>query len=176
MSPENAALRSTLRARRLHGGFFGRSAKRHVPQYNITHTHTQGNFNMFRIPRRISDTLHAAPYTGGFVVSLLEALLTSSRRQVGEWGITSLKTAPSRLKQDARACGGQALWEYVFEKPAKSALHAYFRQVRAAALLQSNDEVVPEPLRGEARGIEVALLDSPRIEESEALYAEASDP
>lgn len=91
MSPENAALRSTLRARRLHGGFFGRSAKRHALQYNITHTHTQGNFNMFRIPRRISDTLHAAPYAGGFVVSLFEALLTSTRRQVGEWGITAVE-------------------------------------------------------------------------------------
>ena len=45
---------------------------------------------MFRIPRSISDALHAAPYTGGFVVSLLEAMLTSSRRQVGEWGITSV--------------------------------------------------------------------------------------
>ena len=45
---------------------------------------------MFRIPRDISDTLRAAPYVGGFVVSLLEALLTSSRRQVGEWSITSV--------------------------------------------------------------------------------------
>lgn len=46
---------------------------------------------MFRIPRRISDTLHAAPYAGGFVVSLFEALLTSTRRQVGEWGITAVE-------------------------------------------------------------------------------------
>ena len=45
---------------------------------------------MFRIPRSISDALHAAPYTGVFVVSLLEALLTSARRRAGEWGITFL--------------------------------------------------------------------------------------
>lgn len=45
---------------------------------------------MFKIPRNITDALHAAPYTGGFVVSLLEALLTSRLRAVGEWGITSV--------------------------------------------------------------------------------------
>ena len=45
---------------------------------------------MFRIPRSISDALRAAPYTGGFVVSLFEALLTSPHRLDGGWGITFL--------------------------------------------------------------------------------------
>lgn len=45
---------------------------------------------MFRIPRSISDILHGAPYTGGFVVSLFKLLLTSPLRPIGEWGITSV--------------------------------------------------------------------------------------
>lgn len=53
---------------------------------------------MFRIPRSISDTLLAAPYTGDFVVSLLEALLTSSRRQIAKWGITSVAASSENVQ------------------------------------------------------------------------------
>ena len=49
---------------------------------------------MFRIPRSISDALLGAPYAGVFVVSLLEALLTSTRRHRGEWGFTFLAASP----------------------------------------------------------------------------------
>ena len=46
---------------------------------------------MFHLPRSITDTLLAAPYTGGFVISMLEAMLTSRLRQLGVWGVTSVK-------------------------------------------------------------------------------------
>ena len=46
---------------------------------------------MFHLPRSITDSLLAAPYTGGFVIAMLEALLTSRLRQLGEWGVTSVK-------------------------------------------------------------------------------------
>lgn len=46
---------------------------------------------MFHLPRAITDALLAAPYTGGFAISMLEAMLTSRLRQLGEWGVTSVK-------------------------------------------------------------------------------------
>ena len=46
---------------------------------------------MFHLPRSITDSLLAAPYTGGFVIAMLEALLTSRLRQLGDWGVSSVK-------------------------------------------------------------------------------------